>query len=186
MGRIRSVAGAGRAAGPGINPAVLNELGVRMLSRGAAEQAHALCSCAATAGGFRAPSTLGNLASSLKALGRRAEEMDAIEKALELEPRTPVVAAAGRVPTSRRSGDPRNARAAAYQNALACICTGLPRVPIGHSRRAQPREGGGGRPDSAALSAALEEPLAAVPRNAMAASVSNRVDLCLATLMGKR
>src|SRR5579864_5221517 len=68
------------------HPAVLNELGVRMLNRGAAEQAHQLF-VRATNADPRHPSLWANLASSLKALGRRAEEMDAIQKALELEPR---------------------------------------------------------------------------------------------------
>src|SRR5438309_11262606 len=62
------------------HPAVLNELGVRMLSRGAAEQAHALFVRATTADP-RHPSLWANLASSLNALGRRPEEMEAIEKA---------------------------------------------------------------------------------------------------------
>src|SRR6266702_6269941 len=65
------------------HPAVLNELGVRMMNRGAAEQAHALF-VRATAADPGHPALWANLASSLKALGRRAEELDAIEKALEL------------------------------------------------------------------------------------------------------
>ena len=68
------------------HPAVLNELGVRMLARRAPEQAHALFVRATTVDP-KHPALWANLASSLKALGRRAEEMDAIEKALELEPR---------------------------------------------------------------------------------------------------
>ena len=68
------------------HPAVLNELGVRMLARGAADQAQLLFSRAATANPSQ-PSIWANLASSLKALGRRLEEFDAIEKALALEPR---------------------------------------------------------------------------------------------------
>src|SRR5947207_12497138 len=61
------------------HPAVLNELGVRMLGRGAAEQAHALFARATTADPGH-PSLWTNLASSLKALGRRAEEMDRSEE----------------------------------------------------------------------------------------------------------
>src|SRR5207302_384038 len=68
------------------HPGVLNELGVLMLGRGAAEQAYALF-VRATDADPRHPSLWANLASSLKALGRRAEEMDALEKALQLEPR---------------------------------------------------------------------------------------------------
>ena len=52
------------------HPAVLNELGVRMLDRSAAEQAHALF-VRATNADPNHPSLWANLASSLKALGRR-------------------------------------------------------------------------------------------------------------------
>src|SRR5215471_1102806 len=55
------------------HPAVLNELGVRMLGRGAAEQAHALF-VRATSADPKHPALWANLASSLKALGRRVEE----------------------------------------------------------------------------------------------------------------
>src|SRR5271154_3654341 len=68
------------------HPAVLNELGVRMLGRGAPDKAQALFA-RATSADPKHPALWANLASSLKALGRRAEEFDAIEKALELEPR---------------------------------------------------------------------------------------------------
>ena len=68
------------------HPAVLNELGVRMMTRGAADQAQLLFSRAASANPSQ-PSIWANLASSLKALGRGIEEFDAIEKALALEPR---------------------------------------------------------------------------------------------------
>ena len=60
------------------HPAVLNELGVRMMGRGSAAEAHALFVRATTADP-RHPSLWANLASSLKALGRRTEELDAPE-----------------------------------------------------------------------------------------------------------
>src|ERR1700735_5713015 len=63
-----------------------NERGVRMMARGVADQAQLLFSRAASANPGQ-PSIWANLASSLKALGRRVEEFDAIEKALALEPR---------------------------------------------------------------------------------------------------
>ena len=100
------------------HPAVLNELGVRMLDRRAAEQAHALFVRATTADPGH-PALWANLASSLKALGRRAEEMDAIEKALELEPRH-LSALLQKGAYLEEAGDTRNA-ARTYQNALACI-----------------------------------------------------------------
>src|ERR1700686_1599424 len=58
------------------HPAVLNELGVRMLARGAPEQAQALFARATGAEPNRA-ALWANLASSLRALGRRTEELDA-------------------------------------------------------------------------------------------------------------
>src|SRR5205823_9807260 len=106
--------------------AVLHELGVRMLNRGAAEQARALF-VRATSADPRHPSLWANLASSLKALGRRAEEMDAIEKALQLEPRH-LSALLQKGAYLEESGDVRGA-ARTYQNALACIPPGAEAAP---------------------------------------------------------
>src|SRR5262249_33625733 len=103
------------------HPAVLNELGVRMLSRGAAEQAHGLFLRATTAEPHP-PSLWANLASSLKALGRRAEEIQAIDKALELEPRH-LSALLQKGAYFEQSGDARGA-ARTYQNALSCVPRG--------------------------------------------------------------
>ena len=98
------------------HPAVLNELGVRMLDRSAAEQAHALFVRATNADPSH-PSLWANLASSLKALGRRAEEMDALEKALRLQPRH-LSALLQKAAYFEDTGDLRTA-ARTYQNALA-------------------------------------------------------------------
>ena len=162
------------------HPAVLNELGVRMLNRGAAEQAHALF-VRATSADARHPSLWANLASSLKALGRRAEEMDAIEKALQLEPRH-LSALLQKGQYLEASGDLRNA-ARAYQNALAVIPAGSEPPPavqeaLSHARSVV-------EADLAALSAALEEPLAVI-RERHGGERQRRVDLCLEALMGKR
>jgi aspartyl/asparaginyl beta-hydroxylase (cupin superfamily) len=162
------------------HPAVLNELGVRMLNRGAAEQAHALF-VRATSADPRHPSLWANLASSLKALGRRAEEMDAIEKALQLEPRH-LSALLQKGQYLEASGDLRNA-ARAYQNALAVTPAGSESPPavqdaLRHARSVV-------EADLAALSAALEEPLAAI-RERHGGERQRRVDLCLEALMGKR
>ena len=161
------------------HPAVLNELGVRMLGRGAAEQAHALFARATTADPGH-PSLWTNLASSLKALGRRAEEMDAIEKALELEPRhlTALLLYAQHL---EESGKTREA-ARAYQNALASIPPGFEtpdsiRDALNHAKALVDA-------DSAALAAALEEPLAAV-RARHGGDRQRRVERCLDILMGK-
>ena len=162
------------------HPAVLNELGVRMLNRGAAEQAHALFQ-RATAGDPRHPALWANLASSLNALGRRPEEMDAIEKALELEPRH-LSALLQKGAYFEQSGDVRSA-ARTYQNALACIPPGAEAPPairdaLTHAKAVVDA-------DLAALTAALEQPLAAV-RERHGGGQQRRVDLCLDTLMGKR
>jgi len=162
------------------HPAVLNELGVRMLNRGAAEQAHALF-VRATSADPRHPSLWANLASSLKALGRRAEEMDAIERALQLEPRH-LSALLQKGQYLEASGDLRNA-ARAYQNALAVIPAGSEPPPavqeaLSHARSVV-------EADLAALSAALEESLAAIHER-HGGERQRRVDLCLEALMGKR
>jgi aspartate beta-hydroxylase len=162
------------------HPAVLNELGVRMLSRGAAEQAHALFVRATTADS-RHPALWANLASSLNALGRRPEEMEAIEKALELEPRH-LSALLQKGAFFEQSGDLRTA-ARTYQNALACIAPGAEaplaiRDALTHAKAVVDA-------DLAALSASLEEPLAAI-RERHGGRQQRRVDLCVDTLMGKR
>ncbi len=161
------------------HPAVLNELGVRMLARGAAEQAHALFVRATTADP-RHPSLWANLASSLKALGRRAEEMDAIEKALELEPRH-LSALLQYAQYLEQSGEKRQA-ARAYQNALATIPAGV--EPPEAVREALRHAKSVVEADNATLCAALEEPLAAV-RERHGGGRQRRVDRCLDILMGR-
>jgi aspartate beta-hydroxylase len=162
------------------HPAVLNELGVRMLERRAAEQAHALFA-RATALDPKHPSLWANLASSLKALGRRAEELDAIDKALQLEPRH-LSALLQKGAHQEESGDLRGA-ARTYQNALACIPPGVEPAPA--VREALERARKLVDADRAELSTALEEPLAAV-RARHGGARQRRVDLCLEALMGKR
>jgi aspartyl/asparaginyl beta-hydroxylase (cupin superfamily) len=162
------------------HPAVLNELGVRMLDRGAAEQAAQLF-LRATEADPKAPALWANLASAQKALGRRAEELDALEKALELEPRH-VSALLQKAAFLEESGDSRNA-ARAYQNALDSLPPGLPIPPhvqaaLDHGRALVER-------DRAALTAELEGPLAAV-RAQHGGQRQRRVDLCLELLMGQR
>jgi aspartate beta-hydroxylase len=162
------------------HPAVLNELGVRMLSRGDANQAHALFVRATTADP-KHPSLWANLASSLKSLNRRTEEIDAIEKALELEPRH-LSALLQKGAYQEDIGDPRNA-ARTYQNVLACIAPGAQVPPnvqdaMAHAKAIVDA-------DLAALAAALEEPLAKI-REHHGGARQHRVDQCLDTLMGKR
>jgi len=162
------------------HPAVLNELGVRMLDRSAAEQAHALF-VRATNADPNHPSLWANLASSLKALGRRAEEMDALEKALRLQPRH-LSALLQKAAYFEDSGDLRTA-ARTYQNALACIPPGAEPAPavreaVTHAKKLV-------EDDRAALNAALEGSLAAI-RERHGGGRQRRVELCLEALMGKR
>jgi aspartate beta-hydroxylase len=162
------------------HPAVLNELGVRMLNRGAAEQAHALFARATTADPNH-PSLWANLASSLKALGRRAEEMDAIEKALKLEPRH-LSALLQKAQYLEAAGDARSA-ARAYQNALAVIPPGSEPPPAVQDALRHAR--GVVDADLASLSAVLEESLAPI-RERHGGARQRRVDVCLEALMGQR
>jgi aspartate beta-hydroxylase len=162
------------------HPAVLNELGVRMLSEGSAEQANELFA-KATAADPKHPSLWANLASSYKALGRRTEEIDAIEKALELEPRH-LSALLQKGAYQEDTGDPRNA-ARTYQNVLACLPPGAQVPPnirdaLSHAKSMVDA-------DLAALASALEEPLGKI-RGRHGGGAQHRVDLCLDTLMGKR
>ena len=162
------------------HPAVLNELGVRLLERRAAEQAHALF-VRATQADPKHPSLWTNLASSLKALGRRAEEMDAIERALQLEPRH-LSALLQKGACLEESGDLRSA-ARTYQNALASIPPGAEVAPavrdaLTHARALV-------EADYAALTAELEASLAPV-RERHGGGRQRRVELCLEALMGKR
>jgi aspartyl/asparaginyl beta-hydroxylase (cupin superfamily) len=161
------------------HPAVLNELGVRMLVRGAAGEAHALF-VRATSADPRHPSLWANLASSLKALGRGAEEMDAIEKALQLEPRH-LSALLQYAQYFERQGETRQA-ARAYQNALATLPPNFEppetiRDALSHAKSVV-------EADQAALCAALEEPLAAA-RERHGGQRQRRVDRCLDIIMGK-
>jgi aspartyl/asparaginyl beta-hydroxylase (cupin superfamily) len=162
------------------HPAVLNELGVRMMARGAADQAQVLFTRAATANPNQ-PSIWANLASSLKALGRRLEEFDAIEKALALEPRH-LSALLQKADYLEQAGDPRNA-AQTYQAALDSLPHGMPVPP--HLKSAFEVARTKVDADRSALSAELENSLAAI-RERHGGEPQARVDACLETLMGKR
>jgi aspartate beta-hydroxylase len=162
------------------HPAVLNELGIRMLDRREAVQAHALFERATRIDPSH-PSLWANLASSLKALGRRPEEMDAIQRALELNPRH-LSALLQKGAALEDAGDAQNA-ARTYQNAIACIPPGTEPAP--HLRGALSRARLLVENDAAALSAALEAPLAAI-RERHGGGAQPRVDACIEALMGKR
>ena len=162
------------------HPAVLNELGVRMLDRGSPQQAQALFA-RATGVDPKHPALWANLASSLKALGRRTEELDAISKALELEPRH-LSALLQKGAYHEDHGDKR-AAARVYQNLFACLPAGTEppaniKEALAHARQLVDA-------DRAELTAALEGPLAQI-RARHSGRRERRVDLCLETLMGAR
>ena len=162
------------------HPAVLNELGVRMLARGVPEQAQALFARATSAQPAH-PALWANLASSLKALGRRTEEFDAIEKALEIEPRH-LSALLQKGAYLEEHADVRNA-ARTYQNALDSLPPGADVPPnikdaLAHAKSLVDA-------DLAALTEALAGPLAEI-RERHGGGRQQRVDQCLETLMGKR
>ena len=162
------------------HPAILNELGVRMMNRGAPDKAQALFERATTADA-RHPSLWANLASSYKALGRRAEEIDAIEKALALEPRH-VSALLQKGAYLEESGDIRNA-ARAYQNVLAVMPPGMD--PPANVKEALTHAKAVVDSDLAALTTELEGPLATL-RDQHGGGRQHRVDRCLEMLMGRR
>lgn len=162
------------------HPAVLNELGVRMLDRGAPEEANALFA-RATVAEPRQPALWANLASSLRALGRRAEEMDAIDKALALEPRH-LSALLQKAAYLEETGDRRNA-ARTYRDAIDSIPPGATVPP--NVRDVLERGRGIVEADRAALAVALEGPLAAL-REKHGGKSQRRVEACLDGLLGRR
>jgi aspartate beta-hydroxylase len=104
------------------HPAVLNELGLRMMQRGDAAKARELFQRATQADPGH-PSLWSNLASSLHALKLPQEELEAIERALALEPQH-LSSLLQKGTLIEERGDPRNA-ARIYRNALATIPPGV-------------------------------------------------------------
>jgi aspartyl/asparaginyl beta-hydroxylase (cupin superfamily) len=161
------------------HPAVLNELGVRMMSRGQSTEAQQLFS-RATAAAPREPALWANLASSLKALGRRDEALEALDKALTLQPRH----LSSLLQKASHYEDKGETRAAArmYRNALDCI---LPETPlpatmtqaVAHARAIVAR-------DLEALTGEFEAPLRQVQQRH--GESDRRVRMCLDILLGKR
>lgn len=162
------------------HPAVLNELGVLMMGRGAAAQAAALFT-RATQVDSKTSSLWSNLANSLRALGRRQEEREALEKALALDPRH-VASLLQKASLFEDSGDPRNA-ARIFQQALSNIPKGSTAAPairelVEHAKTVVAA-------DQSALGAALEERLSEI-RARHGGRTQRRVDQCLEMLTGRR
>jgi aspartyl/asparaginyl beta-hydroxylase (cupin superfamily)/thioredoxin-like negative regulator of GroEL len=162
------------------HPAVLNELGVVMMGRGAASQAAALFT-RATQVDSKTASLWSNLANSLRVLGRRQEEREAIEKALAVDPRH-IASLLQKASLFEDLGDSRNA-ARIFQQALSNLPSGSPapsaiRELVDHAKAAVAA-------DQASLGAALEERLGEI-RARHGGGSQRRIDRCLEMLTGQR
>jgi len=162
------------------HPAVLNELGLRMMQRGEATKARELFQ-RATSADPNHPSLWSNLAMSLHALGAREEALRAVERALALEPRHPAALLQKGTLLEER-GVPRQA-AQIYRAALSTL--GPETAPPPHLRAALAHASEAVRRDDAALAGAIEKHLSAV-RAQHAPAASARMDWCIDLLTGRR
>lgn len=161
------------------HPAVLNELGLTMMQRGEPARARELFERATKADPGH-PSLWSNLAASLQALNL-PEELEAIERALALQPRH-LASLLQKAAYIEKRGDVRNA-ARVYRNALATLRPG--ETPpdtvveaLRHAREVIAQ-------DDSALAGALEEKLAAI-RVRHGGGGFRRVDRCIELLAGSR
>ncbi|TLZ48635.1 MAG: hypothetical protein E6K22_15460 [Gammaproteobacteria bacterium] len=162
------------------HPAVLNELGLRMMGRGEALKARELFERATLADPSH-PALWSSLASSLHALSLPQQEMQAIERALALEPHH-LTALLQKGALIEERGDARGA-ARIYRHALATVPPdATPPAALGaaleHAREAVRR-------DDALLADAIEERLAAV-RERSGDGRCRRVERCVDLLTGRR
>ena len=161
------------------HPAVLNELGLAMMQRGEPARARELFERATKADPSH-PSLWSNLAESLHELNL-PEELEAIERALALEPRhLASLLQKGAFIVGR--GDSRNA-ARAFRNALATLRPGdTPPATVAellrHAREAIAS-------DDAALAGAIEERLAPI-RARSGSGGYRRIERCVELLTGAR
>lgn len=162
------------------HPAVLNELGVRMLQRNEAEKARQLFDRATQADPGHA-ALWSNLAASLHALHRYDEESDAIERALALDPRH-LSSLLQQGTLLVEQGDPRNA-ARVFRNALATIPPGMETPPAVKSALDFARQAI--KKDDELLAQAIEAKLAPL-RTRHAGASFRRIDKCIDLLTGKR
>ena len=162
------------------HPAVLNELGLRMMQRGEPIKARELFQ-RATLADPNHPALWSNLASSLHALRLPQEEMEAIGRALALEPQH-LTAILQKGTLVEDQGDARTA-ARIYRHALAIVPPEV--TPPEMVRAALERARAAVRRDDAALAGALEERLAAI-RAQRGRGAYRRVDKCIDLLTGKR
>lgn len=162
------------------HPAVLNELGLRMMERSEHAKARELFERATQVDPGH-PQLWSNLAASLSALGQQQAEMDAIERALSLDPRH-LGALLQKAAAIEARGDTRNATRA-YRNALATIPPGAVPPPSVNAEVERARELV--RKDDDALATAIEERLAGI-RDQHGGGRFRRVERCLDLLTRKR
>jgi aspartyl/asparaginyl beta-hydroxylase (cupin superfamily) len=170
---------AARASAPD-HPLVLNASGVQELHRGNFAAARALIEKAIGKDAGNAAFWI-NLASTLRRLGLRDEEMQALQKALTIEPRH-LLALLQKASLQDLMGQPRDA-AKTYHNALQTIPVGtqLPeslRQPLQHAVRTV-------QENTAQLEALLGERLKAVGEGHSAAE-RERYEHCFAGHIGRR
>jgi len=162
------------------HPGVLNELGLRMLATGAPDKARELL-LRATQIDPNSAALWSNFAASLHELGQFPQELEALERALALEPRhTPSLLQKGALYEAQ--GDPRNA-ARVYRNALATLPPRSSPPPtiasvVEHARRLI-------ADDDAALARELEARLGAI-RDTHAGASLGRLARCLDLVTGRR
>ena len=162
------------------HPAVLNELGLRMMQRGDAVRARELF-LRATQADPNHPSLWSNLAASLNALNLWREETEAVERALALDPRH-LASLLQKAALIEARGDARNA-ARAYRNALATLPPGV--TPSEAVTDAVQRARDAVRADEAALAAAIEERVAGM-RERHGGGTFQRAERCFDLMTGKR
>jgi aspartate beta-hydroxylase len=162
------------------HPAVLNELGLRMMERGEAGRARELFE-RATLADPRHPALWSNLASSLRALGQKERQTSALERALALEPRhAPALLQKAALLEDR--GENRSA-ARIYRAALATVPADVTLPPAIGAELARARAVVDA--DDAALASAVQERVAAI-RERHGAARCRRADNCIDLLTGKR
>ena len=162
------------------HPAVLNELGLRMMLHGDAAKARELFE-RATRADPSAPALWSNLAAALAELSLPQQEHEAIERALRLEPRH-LGALLQKAAFIEGSGDARNA-ARIYRNALATIPAGA--TPPTTVSEALVRAREAVRADDEALAAEIKQRVAGI-RTQHGSADFRRADKCLQLLAGKR
>jgi aspartate beta-hydroxylase len=162
------------------HPLVMHERGRRLAAAGDAAAAHDVFERLVARVSSHLPFWL-SLAATERALGRREEEFQTLERALALDP-THLVVLLQKGALLDLMGKPRSA-AAVYNHALQTLATGtaLPPSIEAHVRFAQERV----RADAESLSAAIDARIAQLPSSSDGAS-RLRFERCLDGILGRR